>query len=77
MQAHDTTDGTELTEGQGLRAEGRNGNFWQVHIGVIFSLGPGPLPLSHPEPYEMAEFVSPWQCFGGVPDFVSRCLARF
>ncbi|MDB5347962.1 MAG: hypothetical protein JWP89_6339 [Schlesneria sp.] len=29
------------------------------------------------EHYEMAEFVSPWQGFGGVCDFVTRCLARF
>ncbi len=35
------------------------------------------ITLSRPEPYEMAEFVSPWQCFGGVCDFVIRCLARF
>ncbi len=29
------------------------------------------------EPYEMAEFVSPCQVFGGVCYFVTRCLARF
>jgi hypothetical protein len=29
------------------------------------------------EHYEMAEFVSPWQGFGGVCDFVTGCLARF
>jgi hypothetical protein len=54
-----------MAESQGLRAKGRKGNFWLVHVRVLFSLGPGPSPLSLPEPYEMAEFVSPWQCFGG------------
>ncbi len=42
---------------------------------AIPSLSPQPLPLSHLEPYEMAEFVSPWQGFRGVPCFV-RGMSR-
>jgi hypothetical protein len=38
----------EMAERQGLRAKGRNGNFWQGHIGVLFPspLGSQPLALS-------------------------------
>ncbi len=45
----------EMAERQGLRAKGRNGNFWQGHIGVLFPspLGPQPSALS-PQPLALS-----------------------
>ncbi len=70
--AHDTTDGTELAESQGLRTQERNGNFWQVHIGVLYFPWPSALARQPSRTLRNGRICQSMAGFWGGTDFVSE-----
>jgi hypothetical protein len=62
-----------MAESQGLRAKGRNGNFWQVHDrSPFFSLSARPLPLSPSRTLRNGRICQSMAVFWGGTDFVSE-----